>query len=260
MGRLRTLVRDERPWASRAPPAACYLYSPDRKGEHAEALLRGCAGFLHADGYAGFGRLYANDPRIGAPRLSEVACWAHARRKLYEVHLATGSAAAREALDKIAALFEIEARINGSGPEARLAARRTKSVAGLADLKTFLDATLVKVSRKSALAGAIRHATARWEALCRYATDGRLEMTNNAAERAIRPLALGRKNYLFAGSDAGGERAGAFYTLATTARLNGLDPEAWLADVIEHIADQPSSRLDELLPWNWALARRRQAA
>jgi transposase len=259
-GRLWTLVRDERPWASRAPPAACYLYSPDRKGEHAEALLRGCAGFLHADGYAGFGRLYANDPRIGAPRLSEVACWAHARRKLYEVHLATGSAAAREALDKIAALFEIEARINGSGPEARLAARRTKSVAGLADLKTFLDATLVKVSRKSALAGAIRYATARWEALCRYATDGRLEMTNNAAERAIRPLALGRKNYLFAGSDAGGERAGAFYTLATTARLNGLDPEAWLADVIERIADQPSSRLDELLPWNWALARRRQAA
>jgi transposase len=259
-GRLWTLVRDERPWGSRAPPAAFYRYSPDRKGEHAEALLKSCRGFLHADGYAGFNTLYAPQPDTGRPRLVEVACWAHARRKLYEVHQATGSAAAAQALERVAELFAVEADISGCAPEARLAARQERSVPMLEALKGFLDQTLARISAKSTLAGAIRYATSRWDALCRFTTDGRLEMTNNAAERAIRPLALGRKNYLFAGSNQGGERAAAFYTLITTAKLNGLDPEAWLADVIARIGDHPNSRLDELLPWNWAAPDQRQAA
>ncbi len=259
-GRLWTLVRDERPWAGPAPPAAFYLYSPDRKGEHAATLLAGCKGFLHADGYAGFEKLYAPDPATGKPRLAEVACWAHARRKLYEEHQSTGSPAAGEALTRMAELLAIEADIAGRSPARRLAERQARSAQKLDDLKGFLDRTLAQISRKSVLAGAIRYATARWVALSRFTTDGRLEMTNNAAERAIRPLALGRKNYLFAGSDAGGERAAVFYTLITTARLNDLDPEAWLADVIGRIADHPASRIGELLPWNWRTLQEQQAA
>lgn len=259
-GRLWVVVRDERPWGSAVPPAAAYLYSPDRKGEHAETLLRDCRGFLHADAYAGFNTLYAHHPATGAPRLVEVACWAHARRKLFDVHAATGSPAAQEALERIAALFHIEAEIRGRPPQARLAARRERAVSLLADLRLFLDRTLRGISGKGTLAGAIRYATARWAALTRYTTDGRLEMTNNAAERAIRPLALGRKNYLFAGSHNGGERAAILYTLIETAKLNGLDPEAWLADVIDRIADHPARRIGELLPWNWLDQNRRKAA
>ncbi|HEX4095999.1 MAG TPA: IS66 family transposase [Caulobacteraceae bacterium] len=260
-GRLWTVVRDERPWAGPAPPAALYLYSSDRKGEHAETLLSRCRGFLHADGYAGWGTLYTLQPASGVPRLAEVACWAHARRKIFEVHEHTASAAAKEALERMAELFAIEAEINGRPPDVRLAVRRERSAPKLHELRDFLDKTLGQISRKSTLAGAIRYTTSRWEALARFTTDGRLEMTNNAAERAIRPLALGRKNYLFAGSDAGGRRAAVLYTLITTARLNGLDPEAWLADVVGRIADHPMSRIGELLPWNWRDADdRRQAA
>ena len=259
-GRLWTLVRDERPWSGAGPPAAVYAYSADRKGEHARALLSGCQGYLHADAYAGFEALYAADPRTGKQRLTEVACWAHARRKIFEVHEATGSPAAREALVRTAELFAIEAQIAGRAPAHRLAERQARSVPELAELKAFLDRTLRAVSGKGTLAGAIRYATARWPALTRFTTDGRLEMTNNAAERAIRPLALGRKNYLFAGSDAGGRRAAVFYTLITTARLNELDPEAWLTDVIARIADHPANRIAELLPWNWKAPDQRQAA
>lgn len=249
-GRLWTLVRDERPWNGRAPPAAFYLYSPDRKSAHAEALLGRCRGYLHADGYAGFSGLYAQKGGA-APRLIEIACWAHARRKVYEVKEATGSAAAKDILDRIAELFEIEADIRGQGPDVRLAVRQARTGPLLDDLRVRLDDVLARISRKSSLAQAIRYARSRWEALCRFTTDGRLEMTNNAAERAIRPLALGRKNYLFAGSDTGGERAAVMYTLIETAKLNGLDPEAYLADVVDRIADHPMARLDELLPWRW---------
>jgi transposase len=259
-GRLWVVVRDERPWGSRDPPAASYLYSPDRKGEHAQRLLGGCQGFLHADGYAGFGKLYAPDPKTGQPPLTEVACWAHARRKIFEVHEQTGSPAARAILDAMAELFAIEQEIAGKAPDTRLAERQTRSRPKLAQLKALMDATLDRISGKGTLAGAIRYATTRWAALTLYAVDGRLEMTNNAAERAIRPLKLGRKNYLFAGSDESGRRAAVFYTLITTARLNGLDPQAWLADVIARIADHPAKRIGELLPWNWAAERRLQAA
>jgi transposase len=215
-------------------------------------LLKDCRGFLHADGYAGFASLYEADPRTGAPApLMEVACWAHARRKIYDVHVETKSPAAAEALERIARLFAIDADIRGRSPAERAAARQQRSAPILADLRAFLDATLAQISGKSSLAGAIRYATSRWSALTRYVDDGRLEMSNNAAERAIRPLALGRKNYLFAGSDEGGRRAATIYTLIESARLNDIDPEAWLADVVARIADHPINRIDDLLPWRW---------
>jgi transposase len=251
-GRLWVVVRDERPWGSPAPPAAFYLYSSDRKSEHAETLLRPCRGFLHADAYAGFKGLYDPDPSTGQARLVEVACWSHARRKLYDVHLATASPIARDALEQIGRLFAIEREISGRSPEQRLAARQEHSLPLLDALKSFLDTALDRISGKSSLAQAIRYATTRWEALLRFTRDGRLKMSNNAAERAIRPLALGRKNYLFAGSDSGGRRAATVYTIIETARINGLDPEAYLADILARIADHPASRIDELLPWNWA--------
>jgi transposase len=224
---------------------------PDRKAEHAKSLLDSCRGFLHADGYSGFADLYLPDPKTGAPRLVEIACWAHARRKIYDVHVATGSPAAREALDKIGRLFSIEAEIRGKSPAHRCEARQQNSGPILAELKVFLDSTLAKISGKSSLARAIRYATSRWEALTRFVGDGRLEISNNAAERAIRPIALGRKNYLFAGSDEGGRRAAIMYTIIETAKMNGLDPEAYLADVIARIADHPINRIGELLPWTW---------
>lgn len=196
-GRLWAAVRDERTWAGTAPPAAFYCYSPDRKGEHAEALLGQCRGFLHADGYGGFQSLYMPDPKTGLPRLTEVGCWSHARRKVYEVYEATASPLAKEALERIAELFAIEERINGRAPPERLAVRQQDAVPLLAELETFLHKALNQISGKSTLAKAIRYSLSRWTALTRYTTDGRLEMTNNAVERAIRPLALTRKNYLF---------------------------------------------------------------
>jgi transposase len=250
-GRLWAVVRDERGFAGTAPPAAFYRYSENRCAEHAQVLLGSCRGFLHADGYAGFNNLFVNDPKTGKPWLTEVACWAHARRNIYEVYESNASPLAKEALERIAELFEIETRINGRPPAERLAIRQQDAVPLLADLKTFLDKALSEISGKSTLAKAIRYALARWAALTRYTTDGRLEMTNNAVERAIRPLAMTRKNYLFAGSDSGGIRAAAMYTLIETAKLNGLDPEAYLRDVVARIADHPINRIAELLPWNW---------
>ena len=250
-GRLWVVVRDERPWGSTAPPAAFYRYSPDRKGEHAEALLGSCRGFLHADAYAGFAGLYDPDPATGQARLVEVACWSHARRKLYDVHQATASPIAKDALEKIAQLFALEKAIRGQPPDRRLAIRLERVGPMLDELKAFLDASLARISGKSTLAQAIRYATSRWDALIRFTTDGRLEMSNNAAERALRGVVLGRKNYLFAGSDAGGGRAAVLYTIIETAKLNSLDPEAYLADILARIADHPAKRIDELLPWRW---------
>jgi hypothetical protein len=248
---LWVALRDERPWSGTAPPAVIYRYSPDRRGEHAEALLGGCRGFLHADAYAGFQSLYTPGQGTEGPRLVEVGCWAHARRKIFDVHEATGSPLAKEALEQIAELFAIEAAITGRPPHERLAMRQTEAVPKLAALESFLAETLTQISGKSTLARAIRYATSRWPALTRYTTDGRLEMSNNAAERAIRPLTLGRKNYLFAGSDSGGIRAASMYSLISTCRLNGIDPEAYLRDIFARIADHPINRIDELLPWNW---------
>jgi transposase len=250
-GRLWVLVRDERPWGSSSPPAAFYRYSADRKGVHAEALLASCRGFLHADGYAGFDKLYAPTTPAGDPALIEVACWSHARRKFYDVHQATASPIALEALQQIAALFACEAEIRGQPPERRAAARREHARPKLDEVRAFLEASLARISGKSTLAQAIRYTLSRWTALTHYVADGRLEMSNNAAERGIRPLALGRKNYLFCGSDAGGQRAACLYTIVETCKLNAINPEAYLTDILARIADHPIRHIEALLPWRW---------
>ena len=248
-GRLWVVVRDERPWGSGVPPAAVYRYSPDRKAEHAEALLRACRGFLHADGYTGFGKLYRPSwPGNDAP-LVEVACWSHARRKFYDVHHAVASAIALEAMQRIATLFAIESHIRGQSPERRLAVRQQHARPLLDQLKDFLDTAIRRISGKSTLAQAIRYALSRWQALERYLTDGRLEMSNNAAERAMKSPVLGRKNYLFCGSDTGGRRAACIYTITETCKMNGIDPQAYLTNVLAKIADHPINKIDALLPW-----------
>jgi transposase len=249
-GRLWVAVRDERPWGSGVPPAVFYRYSPNRKSEHAEVLLAGCRGFLHADAYAGFQNLYRPDSLAGDAMLVEVACWAHARRKLYEVHHATQSPAAQELLERIGDLFAIEENIRGRSPKERLAVRAERSAPLLAQIKTRSEEILNIISRKSSLAEALRYSLSRWDALTRYTTDGRLDICNNAAERAILPLALGRKNWMFAGADSGGERAAVMYTIIQTARLNGVDPEAYLRHVISRLDHHPGKRVAELLPWN----------
>jgi transposase len=249
-GRLWVAVRDERPWGSGVPPAVFYRYAPDRKAEQAAALLKDCQGFLHADAYGGFSDLYRPDPITGTARLVEVACWAHARRKIYEVHAATQSPAAQELLERIGELFAIEADIRGHQPQERLAVRTEQSVPLLTQMKIRFEETLNKISGKSSLAKALRYSLSRWDALTRYTTDGRLDICNNAAERAIRPLAIGRKNWTFAGSDSGGVRAATMYTIIETAKLNGIDPEAYLRSIIVRIDHHPAKRIDELLPWN----------
>ena len=250
-GRLWIYLRDERPHAGTAPPAVLYRYTPDRKGERCREHLSAFAGHLHADGYAGFAELY--ESAEGKPaNVTEVACWAHVRRKFFDVHKANGSPIAREALERIGALFEIERTIAGKSAEQRRAVRQGLAKDQLDKLAEWLDQQLKLLSGKSELAGAIRYARSRWDALTAYVDDGRLEVSNNAAENAIRPVTLGRKNWLFAGSDAGGDRAAVFYTLIRSAKLNGLEPEAWLRDVLTRIGEHPINRLDELLPWNMA--------
>ncbi|TKB63761.1 MAG: IS66 family transposase [Nitrospira sp.] len=243
-GRLWAYVRDGRPHDDERPPAAAYFYSPDRKGEHPQRHLKDFRGILHADGYAGFNAVY------DAGHVTEAACWAHARRKFFDVHAANGSPIAREAIDRIGALYGIEVGLRGKPPDERQRCRELQSLPLLDDLKAWLEATLPKLSGKSDLAAAMRYALNRWDALTRYAHDGRIEIDNNAAERSIRGIALGRKNYLFAGSDAGGERAAAIYSLIETAKLNGIDPEAYLRHVLTRIANHKINRIAELLPWN----------
>ena len=258
-GRLWVYLRDERNHAGSAPPAVLYRYTPDRKGEHCRAELADFTGWLHADGYAGFGRLYeiagmkSSDAALlhGPPRVAEVACWSHVRRGFWDEWASHKSAIAKEALDRIGAMFDIERTIAGAPPDIRRAVRQRTARPRIDELAIWLDAQLQKIPGKSDLAGAIRYARSRWHALTRYLDDGRLEISNNAAENQIRPAAVGRKNWLFCGSDAGGERAAAFYTLVRTARLNGVEPEAWLTDVTARIGAHPINRLAELLPWNW---------
>ena len=241
-GRLWTYVRDDRPADSDEPPAVLFRYSPDRRGEHPKEHLKPFTGILQADAYAGFGHLYGE-------RIREAACWAHARRAFYELHEANQSPVAAEALARIGALYAIEAEIRGRPPDERIAIRQARAGPLLDSLREWLRQILARVSKKSELAKAISYILSRWTALTRYRDDGRIEIDNNAAERALRAVALGRKNYLFCGSDAGGERAAAIYSLIGTAKLNGLDPEAYLRYVIERIADHPISRIEELLPW-----------
>lgn len=243
-GRLWTYVRDDRPAGLDAVPAVWFAYSPDRKGEHPEAHLSGFRGFLQADGYAGFNRIYEKGV------IQEAACWAHVRRKFFDLQQAHASPMATEAVARIGQLYGIESEIRGRSPAERREVRQARARPLLDSLKQWLEGSLAKLSKKSEAAAAIRYALGRWSALTRYCDDGSLENDNNAAERALRAVALGRKNYLFAGSDAGGERAAAIYSLIGSAKLNGLDPEAYLRDVLTRIADHPISRIAELLPWN----------
>lgn len=243
-GRLWTYVRDDRPAGDTAAPAVCFTYSPDRKGEHPERHLKKFHGILQADAYAGFNQLYQDG------RIQQASCWAHVRRHFYDLEQAHSSAVAREALARIGALYGIEEQIRGKPPDQRRAVRQARSKPLLDSLREWFEATLSKLSRKSDTTAAIRYALSRWDALTRYIEDGHIEMDNNAAERSLRGVALGRKNYLFAGSDAGGERAAAIYSLIGSAKLNSLDPEAYLRDVLTRIADHPISRIEELLPWH----------
>jgi transposase len=245
-GRLWTYVRDDRPAGDERAPALWFAYSPDRKGEHPERHLGEFRGTLQADAYAGFNRLYETG------RIQEAACWAHVRRKFFDLQQAHASPVASEALVRIAALYGIEKEIRGRPPDERQQVRQARAKPLLASLRQWFEATLPKLSRKSDTTAAIRYALSLWAALVRYADDGHVEIDNNAAERALRAVALGRKNYLFAGSDTGGERAAAIYSLVGSAKLNGLDPEAYLREVLTRIADHPITRIEELLPWNIA--------
>jgi transposase len=244
-GRLWTYVRDDRPAGDTAAPAVWFAYSPDRKGEHPEQHLRMFRGALQADAYAGFNQLYKEDGRI-----QEVACWAHVRRKFYDLQQAHASPIAGEALERIAALYAIEKEIRGRPPDERQRVRTEQSRPLIQTLHEWFELSLPKLSRKSDTTAAIRYALGLWPALTRYCDDGRLEIDNNAAERALRVVALGRKNYLFAGSDLGGKRAASIYSLVGSAKLNGLDPEAYLREVLTRIADHPVNRIADLLPWN----------
>lgn len=246
-GRLWVYVRDDRSAGSQDAPAVWFQYSPNRKGEHPQNHLKPFSGILQADAYGGWGKLYDSG------RVIEAACWAHARRSWWELHLSLGRApgtVAEQALKRIAALYAIEADIRGQPPEERRRQRQARAGPLLQELHAWLSSMVGRVSAKSEIAAAIGYSLTRWRALTRYVDDGLIEIDNNAAERALRGVSLGRKNYLFMGSDAGGERAAAIYSLVESAKLNGLDPEAYLREVLGCIADHPVNRIDELLPWN----------
>jgi hypothetical protein len=247
-GRLWVYVRDDRPAGNPAPAAAWYRYSPDRKGEHPRDHLKNYGGILQADAYGGWIRLYGSG-------VTEAACWAHARRPWWDLYQSTGRAPdslAAQALRRIKALYEIEAEIRGRPPDVRREQRRARAAPLLKDMHEWLTGLVGRVSAKSEIAQAIGYSLVRWTALTRYVDDGRIEIDNSAAERALRGVALGRNNYLFMGSDAGGERAAAMYSLVETAKLNALDPQAYLREVFARIAEHPINRIDELLPWNIA--------
>jgi hypothetical protein len=250
LSRFWVYAVDPRSYAGPGVPAAFYRYSPDRKGERPRDHLAGFSGAMHADAFAGYDALYRTLP--GQPaRIQHAACWAHARRKLFEVHEATKSPIAAEALRRIQALYQVEAEITGRTAAERRAERQARSKPLLADLRAWMEAQRRRASGKTVLGKALQYALGRWEALTRYADDGRLAIDNNVAERLLRGIAVSLKNFLFVGSDTGGVRAAILYTLVETAKLNGLDPEAYLAHAIDRLArGHLASRLSELLPWN----------
>jgi hypothetical protein len=262
-GRCWIYVRDDRPFGGTGPPAAMFYYSRDRKGEHPQAHLARYAGILQADAYDGYNRLYQAGRSPGP--ILEAACWVHARRPFFAMadieenarRKASGkkeialSPIAIEIVHRIDALFEIERSINGKRADERLAVRQTLSRPLVDDLHVYLRAQVARLARGHDLAKAINYILKRWTSFTLFLQDGRVCLSNNAAERGLRGIALGRKSWLFCGSDRGGQRAAAMYSLVVTAKMNGIDPQAWLTDVLSRIATHPARRLDELLPWNW---------
>ncbi len=262
-GRCWVYVRDDRPFGGPDPPAAMFYYSRDRTGEHPQAHLANYAGILQADAFGGYNKLYEAERKPGP--ITEAACWVHARRPFFILadiaenarRKAQGKTAgaisplAVEAVRRIDALFEIERSINGQSAERRRAVRQELSAPLVADLEGWLREHRAKLSRGNDLARAMDYVLKRWPAFTRFLSDGQICLSNNAAERALRGIALGRKSWLFAGSDRGGQRAAAMYSLIVTAKMNDVDPQAWLADVLARIAEHPAHRIDELLPWNW---------
>lgn len=262
-GRIWVYVRDDKPFGGPAPPGAVFYYSRDRAGEHPRAHLAGYSGLFQADAYGGYGKLY-NAGRNAGPIL-EAACWVRARRPFFVMaDLAENarrkvqgkkpvviSPLALEAVRRIDALFEIERGINGETPERRRAVRQELSAPQVADLEAWMREQRVKLSRSNDVAKAMDYMLKRWSSVTRFLEDGRVCLWNNAAERAVRGIALGRKSWLFCGSDRGGNRAALMYSMIVTAKMNDVDPQAWLADVLTRIAEHPAHRLDELLSWNW---------
>jgi transposase len=262
-GRCWVYVRDDKPFGGAGPPAAMFYYSRDRRGEHPQGHLAGYAGILQADAYDGYNKLYLADRKPGP--IQEAACWVHGRRPFFAMadleenarRKAAGkkeiplSPIAIEVVRRIDALFAIERSINGKSPEERVAVRQASSRALVDELQAYMREEAAKLSPRHDLVKAINYMLKRWPAFTLFLNDGRVCMSNNAAERGLRGIALGRKSWLFCGSDRGGQRAAAMYSLIVTAKMNGVDPQAWLADVLARIAGHPSHRLEELLPWKW---------
>ncbi|NDW07957.1 IS66 family transposase [Jiella pacifica] len=267
-GRIWTYVRDDRPFGGPAPPAALFFASRDRTAEHAERHLAGWTGILQADAYSGYGRLYAPDRSPGP--LMQALCWSHARRKFFELadiaksvrrkNAAPISPMALETVQRIDILFAIEREVNGLPAAERLAIRRERSLPLLSDLEVWMRTERARLSRHADVAKAMDYMLTKWESFARFTADGRICLSNNAAERALRGIALGRRSWTFAGSDRGADRCAFMLTMIATARLNDVDPQAWLADVLARIADMPQARLAELLPWNWSATAHHEQA
>jgi transposase len=261
-------VRDDRPFGGKDPPAVMVRYSRDRKGANPASHLDGFEGVLQADAYSGFNRLF--DPARQGTSITPASCWAHSRRKFFELADIAKQARSKkqviispmalEAVQRIDGLFDIERAINGKSIEERVAARREHSAPLLAELEVWMREERARLSRHAPVAKAFDYMLKRWDSFARFRDDGRICLTNNAAERALRGVALGRKSWLFAGSDRGGDRAAVMYTLIGSAKLNDIDPQAWLADVLARIADHPAQKLKQLLPWNWKSERLSKAA
>jgi len=249
-GRIWAYVRDQRPWAGAAPPGAVYRFAPDWKEEHVLSHLDNARGILQADGYKGYGKLYEPEPD-GTARLREAACWAHLRRDFHDFWTATKSEIARDALDRIGKFYDVERDINGQSADLRHAARQKLSRPHVEAFFAWSEQQLLRIPGKSDLAKAFRYGLSRQEAFSLFLTDGRVAIDNNPAERALRPIGIGRKNWLFAGADTGAETLARAMTIIETAKLNALDPLAYLADILDRIHDHKINRLDELLPWNW---------
>lgn len=252
-GRIWTYVRDQRPWSGAAPPGAVYYFSSDRKGEHPRKHLKNSAGILQADAYSGFKALYEVGAD-GSAQFREAACWAHLRRAFHDIWIATKSEIAKEALDWIGQFYDIEREIKGMTPGERHAIRQQKTKPKVEAFHAWAEAQLTRIPGKSDLAKAFRYGLSRWPSFTLFLEDGRVAIDNNAAERGMRPIGVGRRNWLFAGSDTGGETLARAMTIIETAKMNGLDPQAYLADILARIHDHKINRLDRLLPWNWTPA------